>query len=219
MDLNSLKIPDSQKENFKFFLNLPDKVRNEFIQVIHNVPLGLSESALYDYILDNVKNLSGEKISKLLSIYSNLSEAKDDLEYNDEEFILDLKNALKATGDPELEPNEDSMQIFYELFSSKININTSRIIEIEQLENDRNFQSSKISVDVRSVFDKDKFIGSTILNRLKITYRENDDEKHMFLALDDHDILELIETLKKAQDQNNYIKDNFNNLNIINITR
>lgn len=219
MNYNNLKIPESQKENFKFFLNLPDVVRNELVEIIQRAPIGLSNSSLFDHISSNVKNLSNEKIGKLLSIYENLSEAKDDLGYEDEEFIKDLSNALLDTGDPELVPNEESILIFKELFSSNININTSRKIHNELLENEKNYNSAKISTDIRPVFDKDQFIGSTVVNKLKITYFENDDEKSAFFSLDDKDLVELIEELRKAQEQNNFIKENFNNLKFIDISR
>jgi hypothetical protein len=219
MNYNNLKIPEGQKENFKFFLSLPDVVRNEFIEIIQQAPIGLSSSALYDHISDNIKNLSKEKIAKLLSIYDNLSEAKDDLEYDDNEFIEDLSNALLDTQDPELVPTENSMVIFKNLFSSDNNINTSRKIHNEHLENEKNYHSSNIFVDVRSVFDKDRFLGSTILNKLKLTYSENEQEKNIYFSLDDEDIVQLIDTLKKAQEQNNYIRENFDNLKVINIKR
>lgn len=219
MNYNNLKIPEGQKENFKFFLSLPDVVRNEFIEIIQQAPIGLSSSALYDHISDNIKNLSKEKIAKLLSIYDNLSEAKDDLEYDDNEFIEDLSNALLDTQDPELVPTENSMVIFKNLFSSDNNINTSRKIHNEHLENEKNYHSSNIFVDVRSVFDKDRFLGSTILNKLKLTYSENEQEKNIYFSLDDEHIVQLIDTLKKAQEQNNYIRENFDNLKVINIKR
>lgn len=219
MNYNNLKIPESQKENFKFFLNLPDVVRDELVQIIQQAPVGLSNSSLFDHISSNIKNLSNEKIAKLLSIYENLSDAKDDLGYDDDEFINDLSNALADTQDPELVPNEKSILVFKELFSSNLNINTSRKIHNELLENEKNYNSAKISTDIRPVFDKDQFIGSTIVNKLKITYYENDEGKSVFFSLDDKDLAELIDELRKAQEQNSYIKENFNNLKFIDISR
>lgn len=219
MNYNNLKIPESQRENFKFFLNLPDVVRSEFIEAIQNAPMGLSNSTLFDYIRDNVKKLSNEKIGKLLSIYENLSDAKDDLGYNDDEFIHDLSNALKDTGDPELVPTDESLSIFKSLFNSEININTSRKIHNELLENEKNYITAKILTDIRPVFDKEQLIGSTIISKLKVTYSENDEEKNVFFSLDEQDLSDLIEILKKAQEQNLYLKESFGNLKIIDISR
>lgn len=219
MNYNNLKIPESQKDNFKFFLNLPDAVRDELVEIIRQAPIGLSNSSLFDHISSNIKNLSNEKLGKLLSIYENLSDAKDDLGYSDAEFIEDLSNALIDTQDPDLEPNDKSILVFKELFSSNTNINTSRKIHNELLENEKNYDSSRISTDIRPVFDKDQFIGSTIVNKLKIAYFENDEEKSIFFSLDDKDLVELIDELKKAQEQNYYIKENFNNLKFIDISR
>lgn len=219
MNFNNLKIPESQKENFKFFLNLPDIVRKEFIEAIQSAPLGISGEALFDYIADNVKNLSNEKISKILSIYDNLSDAKDDLGYNDDEFIEDLSNAFKDTEDNELIPTEESLSIFKNLFSSEININTSRKIHNELLENEKNYNGAKIFTDIRPVFEKERIIGSTIINKLKVTYSENDQEKNLFFSLDESDLVELIDVLKKAHDQNTFLKENYSNLKIIDISR
>lgn len=219
MNYSNLKIPESQRENFKFFLNLPDVVRSEFIDAIQNAPMGLSNSTLFDYIVENVKNLSNEKIGKLLSIYENLSDAKDDLGYNDDEFIQDLSNALKDTEDPELVPTKNSLSIFNNLFNSQTNINTSRKIHNELLENEKNYNSAKILTDIRPVFDNDQLIGSTIICKLKVTYSENDEEKNAFFSLDEQDLIDLIETIRKAQEQNLYLKESFGNLKIIEISR
>lgn len=217
MNYNNLNIPKNQRENFKFFLHLPNAVRNQFIEKIKDSPKGLSTIALHDYFYDNIDNLSNEKIGALISIYENLSEAKDDMGYDDNEFIQDLTNALIDTEDPELVPTEESISIFKNLFSSSNNLYTSRKIHGEQLENEKNYDTSKVIVDIRPVFDNDNFIGSTIVNKLKIKFKENYEEKSFFITLDSDDIVDLIENLKKAQIQNNYIQDNFNNINIINI--
>lgn len=217
MSYNNLKIPKTQRENFKFFLNLPDVIKSQFIETIKNSPKGLSTIALHDYFHENIDNLSSEKIGALISIYDDLSEAKEDMGYNDDEFIQDLTNALIDTEDPDLVPTEKSISIFKNLFSSNTNIYISRIIHHEQLENEKNYDNSKIIVDIRPVFDNENFIGSTIINKLKLKYTENNEEKSFYLTLDTDDIIELIENLKIAQTRNNYIQDNFNNINIINI--
>ena len=219
MDNTKLRIPDIELENFIFFMNLPELVRNELIQALENAPIGLHDSTLFEYLSSNVKNLSGEKISSLLSIYQGLSKAKDELELDDNEFIQDLKLAFIDTGNKDLTPNKESLKIFESLFNSKTNINTSRKILNEYAENLNNYISSKIITDIRPIFDDENFIGSAIVNELKINYNSQNEEQQIFISVDENDIDDLIEVLRTTKSQIKAIREKFKNLDIIKIQR
>lgn len=219
MSKRNLRIPESQIEKFKFLINLPNEIKAEFVEVLKSAPIGISESALYDLLRNNVKNLSQKRLGDIYSIYINLSSAKAELELTDSEFLEDLKYAFDEIEDDEININDDSLDVFEKLFNSENHINTSRKIENEYLLNEKNFESIKVITDIRTVFDKNELIGSTIVNKLKITFFENDESKDFFVAVDEHDIENIIKDLQEAQINNSYIKNNLNKLNLVSLVK
>jgi len=217
---NKIRIPDSESENFKFLFSLPTQIKSEFIDAIKNAPLGISESALFQLLREKVSSLPLKKLSVIFAIYISLSDAKRELELSDEDFLLDLRAAIKQMEDSEFdELEEESIRFFGELFNSDNVNNKSRRIESEYSLNEKNFTTLKVVTDIRTVFEKSDFIGSTIVNKLKFIYVENQEEKEIFLSVDENDIESIISDLKEAQINNSYIKNNFANLELISLLK
>lgn len=219
MSINKLRIPERQKEDFIFFLNLPKQVQEDLVDFIRSVPFGMSNNSLVDYAFENIKQLSRDNIVKFLSIFFSLSTAKEELEYNDVEFIDNLKASLYELQNENFTFNEDGFEFFKLLFDSQSTLVKSRNIIREYLINSNNFESSKITTDIRPVFDNNNLIGSTIINKLRITYQKNEEEKDFFVSLDENDINELIKSLNATKEKIKLIKETFKNLEIIDIKK
>lgn len=220
MSINKLRIPERQKEDFKFLLNLPREVHEELIDFIQNVPFGMSNNSLIDYAFSNIKNLSRDSIIKILSIYFSLSSAKEELQYNDDEFIDNLTDALDELNDNELKMNDLSLNTLKILFNSQSKLSKSRSIIREYLVNNNNYDNSKITTDIRPVFDSENnLLGSAIINRLKIIYENNDEEKNFYVSLDENDINDLIKLLNSTKERIKHIKNSFTNLEILDIKK
>ncbi len=220
MSVNKLRIPERQKDDLKFLLTLPKNVQTEIIEFIQSVPFGMSNNSLIEYAFENIKSLSRDNIIKILSIYFSLYAAKDDLAYDDMEFINNLKESLIELQDKELVPDQNSLEILERMFNSKNKLSKSRKIIKEYLINNNNYDSSKITIDIRPVFDSENnLLGSAIVNELKIIYENNDVEKNFFVSLDENDINELIMALNTAKEKISIIKNNFKDLEIIEIRK
>lgn len=217
MSNTKINIPENHIDKFKFYINLPNEIRNQFIDNLNNAPLGLSPSALIDYISDKPINLSHEKIFDLLQIYLNLSGAKQRLDLSDSEFLIVLKNALSNTNDQDLNPNEEVLSLFEKLLSKNNVSITNKILEYYS-GNSKNYLYSKIIQNIRPVFgDDNELLGSTIVNDLKIVFNQNDEEKEIFISIDNKDIEGLIKELKKTLESTKKIKENFSDLKIVDI--
>lgn len=219
MSRRNIKIPKSQIDNFKFLLNLTEVAKLEFISIIESAPIGISETALLEHLRDNIINIPNKKIIDIFAIYVSLNNVKEELNLNDEEFLEDLIHAFKESDDIELHEIENSIDFFKNLFSSDSSINTSRKIENEYLQNEKNFGSIKVITDLRIVFDNEEITGSVIVNRLKITYVANREEKDIYLSIDENDIDILINELKSTQKKNDILRERSKHLNPINIVK
>lgn len=220
MSINKLRIPERQKEDFKFFLNLPKEVQDELISFIQNIPFGMSNKSLIDYAFEKITNLSRDNIIKILSIYFSLSSAKEELEYGDDEFINNLSDSLDELDDEDLKLNEISLNTLSIMFNSQNKLSKSRSIIREYNINNNNYENSKITIDIRPVFDSENtLLGSAIISNLKILYINNEEENNFFVSLDENDINELIKILNSTKEKIKHIKENFTNLEIVDIKK
>jgi hypothetical protein len=74
---------------------------------------------------------------------------------------------------------------------------------------ERVFQSSRIFTDVRPIFQGIDSLPSTIAisHNLKLTYSRNNEKEEFFVALDDADLEQLIESLNRARAKSKLLKD------------
>lgn len=217
MSKPKINIPENHIDKFKFYINLPNEIRKEFVNNLNNAPLGLSPSALLDYISERQINLSQEKILDLLQIFLNLSGAKQRLNISDTEFIEVLKNALLNTNNEELNPSDETLELFKLLLLQNNASITNKILE-NYSGNGKNYLYSKITQNIRPVFNEDNdLLGSTIVSDLKIVFTQNDEEKELFISIDSKDIEELINELKNSLETIENIKSKFSDLKIIDI--
>ena len=217
MSKPKINIPENHIDKFKFYINLPNEIRKEFVNNLNNAPLGLSPSALLDYISERQINLSQEKILDLLQIFLNLSGAKQRLNLSDTEFIEVLKNALLNTNNEELNPSDETLELFKLLLLQNNASITNKILE-NYSGNGKNYLYSKITQNIRPVFNEDNdLLGSTIVSDLKIVFTQNDEEKELFISIDSKDIEELINELKNSLETIENIKSKFSDLKIIDI--
>jgi hypothetical protein len=76
------------------------------------------------------------------------------------------------------------------------------------LDHERVYLESRILTDIRTVFKeyKEQPIGAVVVHNLKITYRQNDNEKEFFVALDGSDLLNLSQEIARAETKAKEIK-------------
>jgi hypothetical protein len=69
------------------------------------------------------------------------------------------------------------------------------------LEHEHVFLEPRILTDIRTVFKdiEEQPVGAVIVHNLRITYRQNDDRKEFFVALDDSDLASLSQEIARAE--------------------
>lgn len=213
-----LSIPTTHYNKFKFYIGLPNELKQEIREQLHIAPIGMSPSALVDFASTNIKHLSKERIKDIYQIYFSLIQAKESINVGIDEFLEILNNSLIQTGVTELQPTPTILEDFKSLLSNRSNmLTTSKVIDL-MTENQKVFVDVKIYQDIRPLFgDDDSLINSVVIHNLKIRFKEDDNIKELYLSLDDNDLNKIIASFKKAQERIKIIKAQFESAKLIEI--
>lgn len=213
--MTELNIPSEHINKFIYFIELPEKTKQEFFSGLSSYDGSLTDKMLVNYLTDKI-DLKKEKISDLVNIYLSMINSKNAFDGTLDEFIKMLLQSLSNHSNFKVILNENLNIDFKNLLeSSAIIYSKSKVIDI-MTENAITFLDAKIHQDLRTVFDENnEILGSAIVHNLKIIIRENDNVKNIFVALDENDLDKLLVEIKKSQEHSKILKSKFENAKIL----
>lgn len=213
--MTELKIPSEHINKFIYFIELPEKTKQDLFSGLSSYEGSLTEKMLTNYLIDKI-NLKKENISDLVNIYLSMINSKNAFEGTLDEFIEMLLQSLSNYSNFKIILNENINNDFKNLLESSVIIySKSKVIDL-MAENAITFLDAKIHQDLRTVFDENnEILGSAIVYNLKIISRENDNIKSIFVALDENDLDKLLLEIKKSQDHTKILKSKFENAKIL----
>lgn len=166
-----------------------------------------SKPALF---IDGLAEAASEKLKigeneaqEIVRVLGSIYAARISLSHrvNFESFLKNICDALKA--EKNVPPDAD-WQKFIKFVTDLLNQKgaieySSKALDV-LLQNERNFITARIVTDFRPVFKEnpaDEPAGAVVVHQLKITYREDGEQKNIFFALDSSDI----QTLKRVAER------------------
>jgi len=216
--MSKINIPESQYPYFKEFIGLSKEEMQMLIDGINsfNSKDLKSKTSVTNHIISNSPLLDPKKIGGIISIYFNLLEVKNTLELSFDELISSLEYALIKTNVKKLMPNSEIISNFRELLSSGVDIATKYTLLDLMTENSTTYLNAKIYQDIRPLLNsKGNLLGSVIIHKLKINIKKDTNRSEIIISMDDNDLNQLIERLKKAQENTKKIKKTLNDANFI----
>jgi hypothetical protein len=216
--MSELNIPHEHYAIFKFFVTLPRELKDQIIGQLKSAPVGLSSSAMIDYVSSNIEKLSKDRISDIFQIITGLIRAKENANVSIQEFLGLLSRGLSKTEVEELQPTEEIISDFEQILLNSVTMVATAKVTNEMTEKTKIFLEAKFFQDIRPVFDEEEnLLGSAIIHNLKIIFKEDNEVKETFISLDDNDLDKLFTSLKNAKDKLEVIKNHFPNAKIIDI--
>jgi hypothetical protein len=213
-----LNIPQEHQAKFVSFVQLSDEIKGKIFESLNEFEVDATPDLLADSLILHIEKLDRNEALDIVVIYLNLINAKNSFGISLNEFILLLERALLRTGILELKPNKKILSDFEKLLSSSSKIDTKLKITSLMSENLSTFLDVKLYQDIRPCFDeKNNLVGSAIIHNLKLVVNENNDKKEIYVALDDNDLLKLLEEIQKAQLNTKLINANFPNAKFIDL--
>nr|WP_315396830.1 hypothetical protein [uncultured Sphingobacterium sp.] len=215
-DISPLNVPKEDVEIVKGYLSFSKEKNDEFINVLNQIPLGLSNSSIFDFVKKEIKLQTADELSKTLKFYFSLKNTKDSSELDVEEF-LDLFLYSLNHNSTIVENVQEAKNKLKDLFLSSNN-EINSIIQDKYHFDDNLFLSSELSENLKPVFSHEgKYSCSVLTSSLRIEFRKNGKDKNILFTIDHNDVDNLIENLNKCKERLEVIRKELNSINVIEV--
>ncbi|NER23040.1 MAG: hypothetical protein F6J86_35795 [Symploca sp. SIO1B1] len=208
------EIPKRYYPTLRDLIALNEQQASKLIEALQELPLSLNSKKSLATVLAKLKRIQlshGEEIISFLS-FLHYSLEKEDDKIIPQELAFDVAEAIN---------NEKSLpslnQVDKQNFSNRLvaflqaSSSLGIIAKGEKLfwDNERVYLESRILTDIRTVFQEfnEEPVGAVIVHNLRITYRQNDQEQELFMALDESSLVNLSQQIARARAKVKAIKN------------
>jgi len=195
-------------------LNFYRKALDELITLLENTPITLDLKKSIDSISTKVTTLSTEDAKSVIETTNSLYELRNQIspQLQPEEFIETIVGAMNESENESLKLSDENLEKFKQKLSAllsvkSLSIRTKAINLI--LDHENILHHTNLVTDIRPVFGskvEESPIGAVLVHTLKLEYKQNDEIKNFYVALDDEDIITLINSLKRTQTKSESLK-------------
>jgi hypothetical protein len=207
------QIPKRYYQAVRDLIALNEQQSSKLIEALQELPLSLNSKqaiAALSSKFEEIKLLHAEEIISFLASLHYLLEKVDE-KISIQQLVLDIAEAVNNEESlPNL--NQEDKRKFSEglaafLKASSVLAITAKAAKL-LLDHERVYLESRILTDIRTVFKEsnEQPIGAVVVHNLKITYRQDDNEKEFFVALDGSDLFNLSQEIARAETKAKEIK-------------
>lgn len=203
--MSSFQIPKHYYQAVTELILLNGDQISQFKEVLQQLPILLSREKLISSAskrLNDIGITRGEGIVTFIaSLHSLLEEVDEDIRQQVLDDILDF-----VEKEPELPSlSDENKKVFIDRLSELLEASNALNIAAKAAnvitENEHVFLESRILSDIRVIFQNLETIPTeaVIIHNLRITYRQGDDKKEFFVALDNSDLAKLGKQILRAE--------------------
>jgi hypothetical protein len=199
-----LRIPKENEVGLKKLAALDDESVRELASTLREVSPVLSPTELSSKVASEVDTIPRRDIDDIVGVLLPLYLVREAREASTPEIAEDVCQFMDQSDDNELRLSSNDRARFKTYLVELLDVETVRLGSkaLEMLfENQRSFLSARIVTEVRPIFGshpEDTPAGALIVHMLKITYREEGQNKEFFVALDTTDVDKLGNVLDRA---------------------
>jgi hypothetical protein len=211
MSSEKLRIPDEGYKGLEILQGLQQDSLQEFVSALNRAPLSFDREKLFTSVQKAVSKIASDDVEVLLrtifSLHVTYRHSSRKLNIFLDDIVYAIKNSDKYSKNF---LNTDWVKFhgtLENLFAIESLICLSKAVDIVA-EHACIYTGSRVLTDIRPVFGVNESAISALFvsNILKLEYYEDGDERELFIALDEDDIKNLIETLQRAQGKAKAIK-------------
>jgi hypothetical protein len=214
-----MNIPEEHYDKFEKFISLPENSIKKIVSILDGLDKTLTPHQLVDELYESLssENLDKSTLFDIIHIFINLSNAKSSANLSTKAFLDELERVLLSTKIEEFKPTEKIMNQFDSMLVRVESILKPQVLD-SATENQRSFLDVRIFQDLRTTYDSNESIlGSAVIHRMKVVFRENGNLKELFLSLDLDDLQKINIEVEKAIKAESLLKKSFPNAKIIDL--
>ncbi len=220
--MSDLRIPSEHQRGLARLYKLSDSVADELLASIKSAVSKEQSDDLSASDLPKLVGLSSENLQEVLNTLAALYGVRINAEVSIEEFIPDVIESLQSPSSQEFQLPAESVDSFsarLKKFLSIDALNRAAKARVLRYEHERTFCTARILTDARPVFEDTvgRPEATVIFHMLKIAYHEAGDVRELYVSLDENDLDELRDVIKRAELKSKALKEALNagHLNVI----
>ena len=216
------RIPEEYQTGLAKIVSLSDSHIKELLEIFENTPVILNVKKFNQELLPKINFLESGEAKNLIETIGSLYELRSQLDLSTEEFVDEITNVVKESQNKKLKLTENNNKKFKQRLTDLLAVKTlglrSKAVNLI-VDHDIIFQDAKMVTDIRPIFDSNiekSPIGAVIIHNLKIEYKQNDEIKNFYIALDEKDVTTLLGLIKRTQTKSESLKTFISNSGISN---
>lgn len=208
----TIRIPQDQWTGFEKLVALDDESVRTLATALREDFPGLSNPPALAEMASRAVGISLADAEDVMGVLATLYILRARRESPIPDFIEELYQALDEAGTEGLAFSEYDRARFGDRLALLLDVESisveSKAVDV-QYDNERTFHSARIVTDIRPIFGSDPQeppTGAVIVHMLRITYRERNRTRDLFVALDSEDVGTLSELAKRAHSKATSLK-------------
>ena len=199
-----LEIPNENLQTIGKIVRLPEAAIDDLVNALASTRITAEASAMAEKISDTILSIPKEDIAEIVETLYSLYHVREFSEVRPARFVRDLVDTVLQSPDLGLNKVEHASFIG-KRFQRLLDIKTLNILsKAVRLQRDVGsiFCNARIISDIRPVFGDDLPegpISAVITHTLKLAYHEGAQHREFLVALDQQDLLSLMEVIERAQ--------------------
>ena len=201
----ALNIPERLKSTVIKILKLSGEDRSELLSAFLSVQINASSEAYEETVMESLPKYSEEEIEGFVRFFFSLSNLSE--HGNPSKVAKDFVRAIRRFDDDEIEGFSDETFNEFTIFitsllasSSNLKLNAKALRLMWQ--HDQIYLHSEIFSDIRPIFSQETPEAmpqsAVIIHKLKVNFRQNDEPKDMYFAMDYNDLQDLKASAERA---------------------
>lgn len=199
----ALQVPSRYIPMLNSIRTLSGPAAEELVKALSSAKITASSDELRDRIAPQVSLIPKDELGKITDVLYAMYHVREFSDLNRNSFLKELIESVREHADPPV--GDEELPTIRQRFKELLNIATletiSKAITLQR-EDERIFCDARIISDIRPVFGEDVKsapVAATIGHALRIAYHEGLEHKEFFVSLDEYDLNELEDVVKRAK--------------------
>jgi|GEM_PF-4698462 hypothetical protein len=197
--MDSIKFPEEDIERLLLFTGLQKGVKDQFLKELSAYKKGMMPIDFVEHLVRN-SDLYYSEAQEIFGLVVSLITVKDTYNYDNERLYAELSEYLTVTEGFRDNALESVLKDLHDII---FNAGQDILFSLAALgaisDNSKQISNTRITHEIKPVFLKSGLEGFVLVHKLKIDYRENEQDKEMSFSLDSAEFEALKNAVKYAE--------------------
>nr|WP_199000928.1 hypothetical protein [Flavobacterium sp. ASV13] len=205
--MDSINIPEEDIDRLLLFTALKSEVKEKILKELSTYTKGLMPTEFVEYLI-RVSELDQDTAQELFSLVVNLITIKDSYNIDSDRLYSGVAEYFGLIGGISEESKQVALKDLHDIiFNSSPDILFSLAALGAISDNSRQISNTRITHEIKPVFLRTGLEGFVIVHKLRIDYKENNQDKELYFSMDSAEFEALRVAVRYAESTLKQIKE------------